>query len=227
MSVFAFAFVLGLVGLAAMAALGLHSHGDHGAGTGAGHGHAHDAGGGYPGHDAGGGHGAHAANGHAGDAHASHGAHDAAGAHHGHEAARALLGLLSPRVLFSLAFGFGAAGLLARALAQPLRVAVAIAGGLLFEFAIVRPLWRSLFGFASRPALTLDACVMDTATVVSAFDKDGFGMVSVDLQGMLVQVLARLDAKERNGARLVAGDRVRIEAVDSTRNRVTVSRLSR
>jgi hypothetical protein len=218
MSVFAFAFALGLVGLAAMAMLGIHSHGDHGAGTGHGHGHDVDAG-----------HGVHAGNGHGahpGNGHGSQGAHDAAGgAHHGHEAARALLGLLSPRVLFSLAFGFGAAGLLARPLGQPLRVAAAIAGALLFEFAIVRPLWHSLFGFASRPALTLDACVMDTATVVSPFDGDGFGMVSVDLQGELVQVLARLDAKERNGARLVAGDRVRIEAVDGARSRVTVSRL--
>lgn len=203
MSVFAFAFVLGLVGLAAMAALGFHAHGDHGAVA------VHDAG-----------HGAHATDG------VPHG-HDGAGAHHGHEAARALLGLLSPRVLFSLAFGFGAAGLLARALVQPLRVGVAVAGALLFEFAIVRPLWRSLFGFASRPALTLDACVMDTATVVSPFDRDGFGMVSVDLEGLLVQVLARLDPEERNGARLVAGDQVRIESVDGPRSRVTVSRLSK
>ena len=222
MSVFAFAFALGLVGLAAMAALGFHSHGDHGHAD-----HGHDLGGGH-----GAGHGGHAAgNGaHAGHGHAPGGAphgHDAAGAHHGHDAARALLGLLSPRVLFSLAFGFGAAGLLARPLAQPLRVAAAIAGALLFEFAIVRPLWRALFGFASRPALTLDACVMDTATVVSPFDGDGFGRVSVDLQGEVVQVLARLDAKERNGARLVAGDRVRIEAVDGARSRVTVSRLSK
>ncbi len=210
MSVFAFAFVLGLVGLAAMAVLGFHSHADHGggadAGVGAHHGHvAPDVAG----------------------AHHGHNAPDVAGAHHGHDAARALLGFLSPRVLFSLAFGFGAAGLLARALAQPLRVAVAVAGALFFEFAIVRPLWRSLFGFASRPALTLDACVMDTATVVSPFDKEGFGMVSVDLEGMLVQVLARLDPKERNGARLVAGDQVRIESVDGARSRVTVSRLSK
>lgn len=224
MSVFAFAFILGLVGLAAMAALGLHGHGDHGAGAGhhAGHDVGHDMG-----HDAGAGAHAPAALSHAHDAAGAHHVHDAAGPHHGHDAARALLGLLSPRVLFSLAFGFGAAGLLARSLAQPLRVGVALAGALLFEFAIVRPLWRSLFGFASRPALTLDACVMDTATVVSPFDSDGFGMVSVDLEGMLVQVLARLDPKERNGARLVAGDRVRIESVDGARSRVTVSRLSR
>jgi hypothetical protein len=61
---------------------------------------------------------------------------------------------------------------------------------------------------------------------VTAFDENGQGLVAVDLDGQVVQVLATLPPPERAaGVRVHAGDRVRIESVDARRNRCTVSML--
>ena len=80
--------------------------------------------------------------------------------------------------------------------------------------------------FASRPALTLESCVTDSATAVTSFDAAGQGLVAIELDGQVVQVLATLVAGERTaGAMVRAGDRVRIDAVDADRNRCTVSLL--
>jgi hypothetical protein len=57
------------------------------------------------------------------------------------------------------------------------------------------------------------------------FDANGNGLVAVELDGQVVQLLATLNSNERGVARRVrAGDRLRIEAVDD-RNRCTVTYL--
>jgi hypothetical protein len=102
----------------------------------------------------------------------------------------------------------------------------ALALGFLFEGVLVRPIWNLVFKFASKPALTLESCVEDEATAVTAFDKNGQGIISVDLDGHVVQLLATLRADDRAlGAAVRAGDRVRIADVDSARNRCTVAVL--
>jgi hypothetical protein len=123
--------------------------------------------------------------------------------------------------------GFGAAGLLLRPfLAEPALLVVALGAGLAFEWALVAPLWRFLFRFASSPAATLESVVTDEARAVTSFDANGHGLVAVELDGQVVQLLATLNAAERATARKVrAGDRLRIEAVDDTRNRCTVTYL--
>lgn len=136
-----------------------------------------------------------------------------------------VLAILSPRVLFSVLVGFGATGMVARAWLTPWpALAAAALGGVAFERGVVAPLWNFLLKFASRPALTLESAVMDRAQAVTGFDAAGCGLVAIELDGHIVQVLATLTAAERAaGVRVRAGDRVRIEEVDAARNRCTVS----
>jgi hypothetical protein len=197
MSPYAFTLALGVMGLAAMAGLGLASHAHHG-----GHGH--------------GGHG-----------HGGHGGHAHGHAHH-EPAAFRVAAVLSPRLWFTLLAGFGATGLLIRPLVAggPLRAAIAVAGALLFEAVLARPLWNLAFRFESRPASTLESCVADEVQAVTGFDRDGHGLIAVELDGQVVQVLATLRAADRAaGVRVRAGDKVRVEEVDPGRNRCVVSAL--
>jgi hypothetical protein len=188
------------------------------------------------GHHAGGGH----SHGHGGAAHGSshhlthsHTISHSAGHGHAHGAPHAIreattrsaLALLSPRLLFSVLLGLGLTGLLARSIFSGIPLlAFAIAGGVLFERLAIAPLWNFLTRFASNPALTLESCVTDEATAVTTFDAQGQGLVAIEVDGQVVQVLGTLQTADRNaGIRVRAGDRVRIEEVDAGRNRCVVS----
>ena len=202
--------VLGGVGLAAMAFGGGSSH-SHGA---------HDGGHSGGGHVHGGSHGG------------SHGV--AHGTHHGPDApssgggvGAAVASLMSPRVLFTVCLGIGATGLALRPVlgGLPLFLA-ALAGGLVLERLIVAPIWGLAFRFESRPALTLESSVDGEATVVSTFDANGQGLIAIEVDGQVMQVLGTLRADDRAIAgRIAVGTRVRIEAVDAGRNRCTVALL--
>lgn len=207
MDLYTFSLALGGAGLGVMAIAGFGHLGGH-------HGHAHHGG---------------------ADAHAGHGAH--AGHHHdaslGAPQGSKLLShgvsaLVSPRIIFSFLVGFGAAGLLLRSMigGGPLLLAATIVVGILFERFLVAPLWRFVSRFESQPALTLDSCITDEARAVSSFDARGQGLVAVELDGQLVQVLGTLRHEDRDaGVRVRAGDRLRVEDVDGDRNRCTVSYL--
>jgi hypothetical protein len=239
MDVYLTSLAIGGIGLVAMALGGTVRHGQHHSGS---SGHA-----GHNGH-AGGSHGGHAHGGHAhgGHAHSSHGAHathshalDSLGAHgHSHSsdshagdghsgATQMLLALMSPRVLFSVCLGLGTTGLLLRnALQGPALFAVAVAGGWAFERFIVRPIWNFTFRFASAPALTLESALMSEATAVTRFDANGQGLIAIEVDGHVVQLLGTLDSTNRAmRAQVLAGARLRIEDVDAPRNRCTVSPL--
>jgi hypothetical protein len=211
MDPYTFGLTLGSVGLGVMALSGFaHStHAGHGHAT---HGHAH-------GHS-------HAGHAHSPITHVIAGASRRGGTR-GSSGASRLLSLLQPRVAFSVLVGFGAAGVLLRPfLAEPALLFAALGAGLAFEWMLVAPLWRFLFRFASSPAATLESVVTDEARAVTSFDANGHGLVAVELDGQVVQLLATLNAAERATARKVrAGDRLRIEAVDDTRNRCTVTYL--
>jgi hypothetical protein len=209
MSPYAFTLALGVMGLAAMAVLGLASHAHHG---------------GHGGHGGDGGHGGH--DGHAG--HDGHGDGHGHGDSHHEPTALRIAAVLSPRLWFTLLAGFGATGLLIRPLVAggPLRAAIAVVGAVLFEALLARPLWNLAFRFESRPASTLESCVADEVRAVTGFDRDGHGLIAVELDGQLVQVLATLRAADRAaGVRVRAGDKVRVEEVDPARNRCVVSAL--
>lgn len=134
---------------------------------------------------------------------------------------------MSPRVLFSVCLGIGTSGVVLRSMlgGTPLFLA-AVAGGVLFEAVLVRPLWNSLFKFASKPALTLESAVAGEATAVSNFDRNGQGLIAIEMDGQMVQLLGTLQADDRAMAvKVSAGTRLRIEDVDAARNRCTVSLL--
>ncbi|HEX2780955.1 MAG TPA: hypothetical protein VHM30_15755 [Gemmatimonadaceae bacterium] len=213
MDLYTFSLALGGVGLGVMAIAGFGHLGGH-------HGHAHHGGTG---------------------AHGSHGAHAGHAAHSGHHhdaslgapggaklLSHGVSALISPRIVFSFLVGFGAAGLLLRPLVAGgwLLLAMTLVSGILFERLLVAPLWRFVSRFESRPALTLDSCITDEARAVSSFDARGQGLVAVELDGQLVQVLGTLRHEDRDaGVRVRAGDRLRVEDVDGARNRCTVSWL--
>jgi hypothetical protein len=215
MDVYGFSLALGATGLAAMAIGGLAHVGHDGHGH-AGHGH--------------GGH-AHGGNGHAGHAHtaemhAGH-AHDAAAhaapAHPAPAHASWFFSLFSPRVLFALLIGFGAGGLLASPLGEPWRAGAAVLAAAAFEGLLVGPLWRMLFRFESSPAATLESTIEDDARAVMGFDANGQGLVALDVDGQVVQLLATLTAEDRaRGARVRSGDLVRVSSIDAARHRCTV-----
>lgn len=207
MDIYAFALALGAIGLAAMTFLGLQ-HG-HGPAT---HSHTTQSVHHGAGHSAGGS-GTHS-HGHAGHQ------------HHHHDAGTRWALFLSPRIWFSLLVGFGATGLLLqRHFSGLLQFGVALVGGIVFEALLIRPLWSLMSRFASEPALTLESGIMDDAEAVTGFNRQGEGLVRLDLDGQVVQLLGVLTADERAaGVRVAAGDRLLVEAVDAARQRCTVSR---
>jgi translation initiation factor IF-1 len=212
MDLYGFCLALGGTGLAAMAIsgvshFGIGSHAGHG-GHGAHAGHGHSA----HGHAGPGGHAAHAAHGHANNAQHA--------ADHG---SNVFYSLLSPRVLFALLVGFGAGGLLAAPLGEPWRAGAAILAAAAFEGLLVGPIWRMLFRFESSPAATLESSIEDDARTVMDFDANGQGLVALDVDGQVVQLLATLAPDDRaRGVRVRTGDVVRVSSIDAARNRCTV-----
>ena len=224
MDPYTFSLVLGGAGLFVMAATGLAHSGSH-SGT---NGHA--------GHD-GAGHGIGQPSGHAGgnapsggDGHLAdlHLAGRISG-HHGGGLKSALVSLASPRALFSLLIGFGLTGIVARPfISGIILIVVAVAGAAVFERALVQPLWRSLFRFASNPATTLESALMSEARAASGFDERGQGLVAIEVDGQIVQCLGTLRSDDFElGVHVRAGDVLRVEEVDALRSRCTVSYVGR
>ncbi len=211
MDLYATLFALGAIGLIAMAFSGMGRHASHAHGGHSHGGHTH------AGHS----HGGHSPGGHNHGTHA-HGAHS----HTVHQSAGSrFLSLMSPRVLFSVSLGLGTAGLVLRPiLGGPLLFAAALGLGILFERVLVTPIWNFMFRFASTPALTLESSVSDEARAVTSFDANGQGLIAVELDGQSVQLLGTLQPSDRAmHVRVPAGARLRIEEVDSARNRCIVS----
>ncbi|MES2463129.1 MAG: hypothetical protein V4671_21300 [Armatimonadota bacterium] len=219
--------LIGAVGLLAQTVLGMASHGHNGHGHGAhhhgGHHHAHgidfDIPHGSPGHSGASGHG--------------QGEGQAHGHNHGdltvqHRASTALWTLLSPLTLFSLCLGAGATGVLTRPyLRMPLLVAVAaLIGGFLFYSLLVKPLWRLIFQFASKPAETLSGVVAREAVAMGRFDANGQGIVRVTVDGEFVRLLARLESEDKDkGVAVSSGDKLVVTSVDEKRNTCRVTRI--
>jgi hypothetical protein len=203
MDLYGFSLALGAAGLAAMGLGGL-SHSGHDSHAG------HDAGHAAPaGHD-----------GHAGSHDASHAL---AGHPAGHEAPPWFQSLLSPRVFFALLVGFGAGGMLAAPLGEPWQAGAGILGAVAFESLLVGPLWRFLFRFESTPATTLESSIEDEARAVTGFDANGNGLVALDVDGQIVQLLGTLSAEDRaRGVRVRTGDLLMVSSVDAARNRCVV-----
>ncbi|MBV9868378.1 MAG: hypothetical protein JO316_23740 [Abitibacteriaceae bacterium] len=247
--IYIFCLLLGFVGLVAMAFSGLghhgaggHAHGGHiGHGSGAhalGHGSAH-------------GHALHGPAGHAAHGQGVHTHGTQSAATHGHQSANrehgevrgdstslqtqsgsglsgSLMAWLSPRVIFSVILGFGATGMLIHQLLhEPTTMALALVGGWGFERLLVSPVWNLLLGFASNPARTLEDAVAEEARAATDFDASGSGLIALDLDGQVVQVLGTLRSADRAaGVRVRTGDRLFVESVDNKRNSCVVSSIN-
>lgn len=211
MDAYTFALALGGLGLVMMGVSGL------------GH-RLHPGGGGHAGHA----HGHHGETRAGGKGHAVQhgGTQQAHGVHVGiARVSRAFLTILSPRVAFSLILGFGATGFLLKSVfGGALLIAFAAVGGVVFESILVRPLFNLLSKFASDPALTLEATLGDEVQVVSGFDAQGQGLVAVELNGQIVQLLGTLVPADRTGPKIRAGETLFVRDVDSARHRVVVGR---
>jgi hypothetical protein len=133
--------------------------------------------------------------------------------------------LLSPRALFSVLLGFGTSGVLLGGVASGLLLFVlSLALGIAFEHLLVARLWRLVLRFASRPAHTLESLVMAQGTAVTSFDANGQGIVQVELDGQVIQMLGTLNARERGlRYRVRSGQTLRIEDVDTRQHRCIVS----
>lgn len=123
--------------------------------------------------------------------------------------------------------GFGATGAMLRSvLPGPVLLAAAAVGAVVFERIVVSPVWNFAMRFASRPAETLESAVADEAVAVSSFDDNGQGIVSLELDGQVLQILATLQPQDRLlGSRVRAGQRLRIDDVNAARQTCTVSIL--
>jgi hypothetical protein len=131
-------------------------------------------------------------------------------------------------MLFALMVGFGAGGLLAGPLGEPWQFGAAVVCAAAFETLLVGPIWRFLFRFESQPALTLDSAIEDDARAVTGFDATGCGLVAVEVDGQIIQLLATLSADDRSrGVRVRTGDLVRVAEIDPARGRCIVRSLDR
>jgi hypothetical protein len=182
-----------------------------------------------------GGQGAHGHIGHAhgqgahGHQHAAHGrGHDS-----GHPEGGSLAGVLmstfsyvSPLTIFVFMVGLGATGILAQNVAHGnALLELAILGGLVFNFLVVRPLMGLMMRFASNPIEDLDSVIAKEAEATTAFDQEGKGIVMLNLNGEHVQLLAALDpAEQHRGVSVHKGDKVVVLDVDTAKQTCRVTR---
>lgn len=134
--------------------------------------------------------------------------------------------LLSPLNIFSLCFGAGIAGIVARAYIQANWVPfVAAAGAIAFSGLIVRPLSDLVLKFEGTPTEGLEATVSAPAIALGPFDSHGLGIIQVELDGQLRQVLGQLDpAEQQKGIQVHKGDQLLLVTVDASQNRCMVSK---
>lgn len=129
--------------------------------------------------------------------------------------------------MFTLSLGAGATGLMVgHAIpAESLKALVSLAGGIGLEKLAVGPMWNAMMRFASNPARTLESAVLEEAVALTNFDKDGCGLVSIDLDGHEMRVLGRLASGQSEG-RVLAGETLLVDSVDAASGQCVVRRIA-
>ena len=179
----------------------------------------------------GGGHASHAPGGHVGPAahpagHHSPG-HNGTGNHFTSDLVSGLLTWLSPAYICGAIIGFGAAGTLVSPILQGwLQLAVALAGAYIICFFFIRPLLTGLQKWASLPAKTLTDAMLENGTAVTDFDSKGYGLVRLELDGQIVQLLGQLAPEEQSGTRVRSGETLFVRSVDPVKQRCVVCRTN-
>jgi len=90
----------------------------------------------------------------------------------------------------------------------------------------LKTVWALIRDFNNYPAYiegVSESAIEDDARAVMGFDANGQGLVALDVDGQIVQLLATLAPDDRaRGARVRSGDVVRVSSIDAARNRCTV-----
>ena len=133
---------------------------------------------------------------------------------------------LSPFDILAYCTGAGAAGeILRHSLTPGETVAAAIVGAIVFDFALAKPILNTLLKFESRQSDGLEGSVAQQVEALTRFDAQGRGLVRLALDGQMVQVLAHLDAGERErGVTVSKGDALVVVDVDAVKNTCRVTR---
>jgi hypothetical protein len=132
--------------------------------------------------------------------------------------------LPSPRTVFSVLALYGAFGnaLVHAAHFRPSVAALlAIGPALLVEWLLIRPVWNLMFRFQADASSPLEALILAEAQAVVPF-RNGRGVITTIRDGRRIQLQARLCAEDA-ACPVAVGERLRIEDVDTQRERVTVS----
>ena len=138
-----------------------------------------------------------------------------------------LLTWLSPAYLAGAIIGFGATGtLLAPVLRGWLQLGASLIGAYIICFFCIRPLLTGVQKWASLPAKTLTDAMLENGTAVTDFDSKGYGLVRLNLDGQVVQLLGQLAPEEQAGARVRSGETLFVRSVDPGRQRCVVCRTS-
>ena len=138
-----------------------------------------------------------------------------------------LLTWLSPAYLAGTIIGFGATGtLLAPILHGWLQLGAALLGAYIICFFCIRPLLTGIQKWASLPAKTLKDALLENGTAVTDFDAKGYGLVRLNLDGQVVQLLGQLTPEEQSGARVRSGETLFVRSVDPGKQRCVVCRSS-
>ncbi len=133
---------------------------------------------------------------------------------------------ISPIDIFSLSLGAGATGILARNVDPAILPWVAAAGGLLFNYGLVRPMFMLAMKFVGLPSEGLAGAITRTGEALTKFDSNGRGLIHLVLEGEEKQVLATLDETDRQlGVQVGKGDKLLVLDVDAERNICRVTRV--
>jgi hypothetical protein len=151
----------------------------------------------------------------------------AAAGQSGRDLVSGLLTWLSPAYICGAIIGFGATGTLLSPILQGwLQFGLALVGAYIICFFCIRPLLTGIERWASLPAKTLSDAVLENGTAVTDFDAKGYGLVRLNLDGQVVQLLGQLAPDERIDPRVRSGQTLFVRSVETARQRCVVCRTN-
>lgn len=138
-----------------------------------------------------------------------------------------LLAWLSPIYICGAVLGFGATGTLVSPILQGwLQLGAALVGAYVLCSFCIRPLLTGVQKWASLPAKTLTDAMLENGTAVTDFDSQGYGLVRLNLDGQVLQLLGQLAPEERRGDRVRSGETLFVRSVDPAKQRCIVCRTT-
>ena len=153
--------------------------------------------------------------------------HNGKASHFASDVVSVLLTWLSPAYICGAIIGFGATGTLVSPILQGwLRLVAALAGAYIICSFCIRPLLTGLQKWASLPAKTLTDAMLENGTAVTDFDSKGYGLVRLNLDGQIIQLLGQLAPEEQSGARVRSGETLFVRSVDPAKQRCVVCRTN-